>query len=93
MAHTAHGCWLPGCWLPGCWLPDGTHGTRLLAAGCWLLAARLLAARLLAAGCWLLAARLLADARGGGPSANGHGYGASADNFFADNFLAKIFMI
>jgi len=78
LAHCPHGTWLlaAGCWLPGCWLP-----------GCWLLAARLLAARLLAArlpGCWLLAAGCLpvADAGVAGPSADGHGYGASTNNFY-----------
>jgi hypothetical protein len=65
----------------------GTHGTRLLAArllAARLAAARLAAARLLAAGCWLLAAGWLPVAEAGvaGPSADGHGYGASANNFY-----------
>jgi hypothetical protein len=66
-----------GCWLlaAGCWL---------LAAGCWLLAAGCPAAGCPAAGCWLLAAGCLptADAGVAGPSADGHGYGASANNFY-----------
>jgi hypothetical protein len=83
------------CPAAGCWLLAARH-TWHTAAGCWLLAARLLAARLLAAGCpaagcwllaagcWLLAAGCLPVAEAGvaGPSADGHGYGAFANNFY-----------
>jgi hypothetical protein len=66
----AHGCWLlaAGCPAAGC-----------PAAGCWLPGCWLLAA-----GCWLLAAGCLPVAEAGvaGPSADGHGYGAFANNFY-----------
>ena len=80
MAHMAHVCVRPGSCVPCALVAAATLPTWHTVAG------RRSGGGRAAVGWRSAGGRLAVEAGEGGPAGRGHGYGASADNFFANNF-------